>query len=256
MKGKRVILLTGWPLLALLLGFGDAISADSSFPGIEFYRMDSSLLRGVPGKAAGFDKAVLLDVSGNHASVSPSRPSKAKSFFLSLAVPGLGELYSGSRSMAVVFIGTEASLWAGYFSCRTYGDWKKQDYRLFAAAHAGVDPARKEYQYFVNIENYAGIVEYNDAKLRQRLPDKMYPENSRYFWKWDSESSRKKFEKLRLQSDRANNLSLILVGGIVVNHVVSGIDAIRAAKKKESLNVQAGLSRQGNGAILTIVKRF
>ncbi len=204
-----------------------------------------------------FHRSFLLDTAGLPAPTRAGIPSKGKAFVLSLVLPGAGEYYAGSKTMANVFFGTEAAMWLGYLSLRTYGDWKKKDYRLFAVAHAGVDLSGKNHQYFVDIENYSNIVDFNDAKLQQRYPNKMYPEDETHYWEWDSETSRKRFERLRLSSDQAYNISLIFIGGIVVNHIVSGIDALRVAKKKDKLDIQVSLYRlDANGTVLTVVKKF
>lgn len=202
-----------------------------------------------------FNRSLFLNHSANPVSIRNHSPSHVKAFFLSMAVPGMGEFYSGSKKMGAFFLGTETALWIGYAALQLQGKWKKQDYRLFAAAHAGADPSGKGHQYFVDLENYTGIVEYNDAKLRQRSPDLMYPEDQKYYWKWDSESSQKRFEKMRLSSDKAYNTSLLVIGGLVVNRLVSGIDAIRVAKKKDKLNVQVGISNSGNRVIMVSMYR-
>jgi hypothetical protein len=48
-----------------------------------------------------------------------------------------------------------------------------------------------------------------------------------------------------------------VIGVIVVNHIISGIDAVRVAKKKETPDVQVGLRGFGrNGIGIAFVKRF
>jgi hypothetical protein len=189
---------------------------------------------------------------------APERsPSKAKAFFLSLVLPGAGEYYAGSQKTGWFFLGNEIALWCGYGAFRTYGDWKKEDYRLFAAVHAGVDLSGKGHAYFVDVENYSNLLIFNDAKLQQRSPQAMYPEDKIHSWNWDSDASRLRFKSLRLSSDRAYSRSLIVVGAIVVNHIVSGIDAIRVAKKKERLGLQVGIRDSGkNGISMTLTMAF
>ena len=187
-------------------------------------------------------------------------PSQAKAFFLSFILPGAGEYYMGSRKMAKIFLGTEVFLWATYFSFRTYGNWKKTDYMQYAAAHAGVNPDGKDHQYFVDVENYRSIRHYNEAKLRQRNVEALYPENEAYSWQWDSDESREKFEKLRIASDSAYNRSKFVIAGIILNHIISGIDAIRLARKGEAASRKqlhlgvSGLS--GGGMEFFVIKSF
>jgi hypothetical protein len=184
-------------------------------------------------------------------------PSSAKAFLLSLVLPGAGEFYAGSKKSGLIFLSAEIALWSGCGAFRTYGDWKKEDYRLYAAGHAGVDLSAKDHAYFVDIENYSDLQDFNDAKLRQRDLRGMYPEDGAYSWSWDSDESRMRFKSLRLSSDRAYNRSFIVIGVIVVNHIISGIDAVRVAKKKETPDVQVGLRGFGrNGIGIAFVKRF
>jgi hypothetical protein len=182
------------------------------------------------GPPASFDRSFLIQ---EEPSPGPSvnNPSKGKAFMFSLVLPGAGEYYAGSRKMARIFFGVEVFLWAAYFSFRSYGNWKRDDYRQFAAVHAGVDPSGKDHTYFVDVENYDNIRDYNQAKLQQRNVDAMYPETGEYAWDWDSEASRKTFESLRLASDTAYKRSLFVIGGVVLNHLISAIDAVRLARK-------------------------
>lgn len=175
--------------------------------------------------------------SENVLSSDPMRPpSKVKAFFLSFLIPGAGEYYVGAKKTAKVFMGTEILLWSTYLSFRVYGNWKRSDYELFAVTHAGVHGTEKDHAYYVAMENYNSLREYNEAKLQQRRLADLYPEDGTYYWQWDSSSSRKKFATLRISSDRAFNRSLFVIGGILLNHLISGIDAMRLARKADKLH--------------------
>lgn len=158
-------------------------------------------------------------------------PSPGRAFLYSLVLPGAGQIYAGSGKMAQIFLGSEGLLWATFLTFRAYGHSKQSDYRNYAAVHAGITNAGKDYDYYVAIENYNDIRAYNEAKLQQRAVDEMYPEDAIHSWEWDSEASREAYERMRISSDRAFRRSLFVVGGIVVNHLVSGIDAVRLARK-------------------------
>lgn len=162
---------------------------------------------------------------------SVESPSPGKAFMLSLLLPGLGEYYAGNRVMSRVFGLTELTLWSTFFGFRFYGSRMRTDYELYAVAHAGVDPAGKNNDYFVNIENYADLRAFNNAKLQQRQLAAMYPETEEYWWEWDTESSRRHYERMRIGSDRAYDRATIVVAGIVLNHMISGIDAMRVARR-------------------------
>lgn len=182
------------------------------------------------GQAQGF-RSELVQEQEDNLTVEWEKPSQARAFLLSFALPGAGEHYAGSKKMATVFAATELALWTTFTSFRIYGSWKRNDFRLYAVAHAGVDLKGKDDQYFLDIENYMTLVDYNDAKLQQRNVGAMYPETETWDWNWDSESSREAYEQMRVSSDQAYNRSLIVVAAIVLNHITSGIDAVRIARK-------------------------
>jgi len=178
-----------------------------------------------------------------------STPTKAKAFLLSLAVPGMGEFYAGSKRMGTIFLCTEIALWAGYFAFQTYGDWKEQDFKQYATAHAGVHTKGKNHRYFVNIEHFDNVRAYNEAKLQQRDPNALYPENDEYSWQWDKTSHRLKYEKMRVASDQAYSRAVLMIGVIVANHIISGIDAIRVVRQVQKNTVQVGLRGRVEGGV-------
>jgi len=191
-------------------------------------------------------------------SVSP--PSKARAFLLSLALPGSGEYYAGSKKMAKIFFCAETALWAAFASFRIYGSWKEQDYQHTAVSHAGVTIRGKDHDYFVNIEKYDNIRAYNHAMLQERNVAALYPEDGSYDWDWDNDASRSRFRELRIASDNAFNRSIFVIGGIVLNHLVSGIDALRLAREAEKRHqsvVRIGVAGLPNGgAVMTLQARF
>ena len=166
--------------------------------------------------------------------------SRGKAFLYSLILPGLGEKYAGANKKAQFFFATEITLWLGYTGFVTYRDWRKDDYKTYAASHAGVELEGKSDSYFVDIGNYDSIYEYNAAKLRQRnLPD-YYRDIEQYYWNWENEAHRHKFDQLRISADNANNRATFVVGAILANHVISAIDAVWSVYKYEK-NRQASL---------------
>ena len=208
--------------------------------------------------------AVLLLIAfgiGQARSQTSKSPSPARAFLYSFVLPGAGEYACGARRSAAVFFGAELGLWAAFAGFRAYGAWQENDYRTFAVAHAGVSASGKGYDYFADIEDYRSIVDYNDAKLRQRNTDAIYPEHAGYDWAWDSDASRERFERMRVKSDRAYRRSLFVVGGLVLNRLVSGIDAVRAARKRADAG-KGGAVRIGvaelpeGGARVVVLKTF
>jgi len=170
----------------------------------------------------------------------PSK-SRGKAFLFSFLVPGAGEAYLGDKKMAILFFGTEVVLWSTYILLNWYGDLKAEDYKLYAAGHAGVQPRGKNHEYFVNIEDYENLAAYNNAMLQERRPENLYPEDGSYDWSWDSKTSMDRFERMRLNSDRFRNAGTFILGGVLLNHLVSGIDAVRIARKTSVTGANRGV---------------
>lgn len=160
------------------------------------------------------------------------RKSTAKAMLLSLLLPGAGELYAENTTGSRIFLGLEGSIWAGFFAFRTYGSWKKTDYKGYAALHAGVNLDSKTDDYFENITYYDTRDEYNQfARLYHGTDATIYPENDFWNWNWDSEDSKGRFRDLRNQSKAAYRKALFMVGLAAVNRIVSVMDAARSVKK-------------------------
>jgi hypothetical protein len=149
---------------------------------------------------------------------------RKKAFFYSLILPGAGEYYLGKRNFARAFFATEVTLWLSYFAFQQYGKWVREDALAFAATHSGANIEGKPSQFFVDIGNYTDIYQYNDAKLRYGEYEKYYTEAD-YFWAWDQDGNRQKFENMRIASDRARNRSTYVLGAVVANHLLSAIHA-------------------------------
>jgi hypothetical protein len=182
--------------------------------------------------------------------------SKGKAFLLSALLPGLGERYVGYREKSEIFMAAEVVLWLSYAGFNKYGDWCKQDCQVYAATYAGANIAGKSDNYFTNLGRYDNIDDYNAAQLRDRNLPKYYRDVDNYYWQWDSEANRLKYEEIRRAAKRADNRATFALGAILANHLISAIDAVWSAHRANSAN-QAGLEWEikfGDGHINPAVK--
>ncbi len=161
---------------------------------------------------------------------SVKQKSKFAAMGLSLLLPGAGQYYTGNSSKMAIFGGAEALIWTSFFGLRTYGSWKKEDYKGWAAYHAGADIAGKPDLFFEKLTYYDNLNEYNQLQLVYEGVDaQLFPSTPGYWWNWDSDASREHYRALRNQSKLAYRRSLFLVGAAVVNRLLSAIDAYRSA---------------------------
>ncbi len=160
------------------------------------------------------------------------RKSATKAMLLSLLLPGAGEFYADNKTHSRIFLGIEGSIWGSFFAFRTYGSWKKNDYKGYSALHAGVDLDGKNDDFFEDITYYDKRDEYNQfARLYNGDQAIIYPENDFWNWEWDSQDSKGRYRELRNQSKSAYRRALYMVGLAALNRVVSVLDAVRSVKK-------------------------
>ncbi|HXX65129.1 MAG TPA: hypothetical protein VEO56_15125 [Bacteroidota bacterium] len=147
----------------------------------------------------------------------------------SLLIPGLGELYAGDFSSGKYFLMSEGVLWLTYGVFEIYGNSLRSDARLFAVAYAGVDPAGKNDQFYVDVGNFLSVSDYNDKKLRDRNPNLVYDAAAGYGWLWPSDALRASFRDQRIRSENMFNNTKFVGAAILANHIASAINAARAA---------------------------
>ncbi len=190
--------------------------------------------------AQGDDDRAYLDMSQKG---SEKQISMKKAMVLSMLFPGAGQYYADSKFKGQVFMGVEASIWAGFISYQVYGGWKKDDYKDFAAAHAGVDNSDKDEEFYDWVGFYENREEFNQFG-RLYYPDRAYlPDNGSYDWQWDSESNRATFKEIKDQSKTALRNSTFMIGLAIANRIIAGIDTyrtVKAAKAKIKSLTQLG----------------
>ncbi|MDT8323817.1 MAG: hypothetical protein RRA94_06900, partial [Bacteroidota bacterium] len=157
--------------------------------------------------------------------VTEGRKSAFVAVLYSLALPGMGELYAGRFDRGKYPLILEAGLWLGLIGVNSYGNWVEDDARLFAVQHAGINAAGKEDDYFVDIENYSDLYDYNNQMLVERRLEDVYPDESAWRWDWDSEENRLDYKDQRIFADELHNGVTFFVLGMVANRIWSAIQA-------------------------------
>jgi hypothetical protein len=182
-----------------------------------------------------FESALVLHNSANDslADNSAGSFSLGGAFLRSAVIPGWGQRRADAKTSARNFFVAEVLLWSGFASLQVYGHWLKNDYKLFAATHAGVALADKDDQFFVDVGNFSSVDEFNQSRLRRRDVEGLY-DPATYAWKWDTETNQIKFANLRKRSERSFNRSNLVVAGVLANHIISGIHAAWVTHKKTS----------------------
>ena len=158
------------------------------------------------------------------------KESKLDPVIKSLIIPGWGQKSLGKPKRARLFNYIESGILLTLISSSTFSNIEKKNYIAFASKHAAISSSGKDHKYWVDIGNYNSIENYNDEHLRNREMDDLYPDDKKWSWDWDLESNRTIFENKRIRADQLELFATFSIGALVLNHVVSSIDALYLKK--------------------------
>jgi hypothetical protein len=221
-------------------------------------------MQGDQAHSAGAESPGTFTQAGGH----DSQKAPWKAFFLSLALPGTGELYANAWKRAIVFLTLEAAIWGGYAYFQVKGDDTQSEYIDLATREAGANRSGSD-KYFEDIYNYEWSGGFfpdapwlNDGEedsYNKRIWDILYEQwlqpwkngrdstataqdtlnlladyeemayDSASTWDWRNTT---RWSTYRRKHDRTNELykkASFTLGLVMVNHVISCIDATKAA---------------------------
>lgn len=164
----------------------------------------------------------LLPAQITEVSEAPTLKPQLQSF----VIPGWGEKTLQRPVRARFFIGSEIALWVSFAGSFLYSDMLQQRMIAYAAEHAGVEEKGKETQFWIDIGNYDSRDAYNEEHLRWRDYESLYPSGATWYWDWDTDQHRSRFETLRIRRDQWSLAGKFLLGGLLMNRVVSVIDVL------------------------------
>jgi hypothetical protein len=158
----------------------------------------------------------------------------------SLLLPGMGEMYAGDYSSGKYFTIADAAFWVFFTGFTVYGNRMESNYKAYAAGFGGVNTQDKDDEYYAIIGDYTNIDQYNYEKELNRDFDETFDAETHY-WDWGSSESRKEYRRTWTSSEQANNNVRFAVGALILNRVVSAINAVRLVSRHNK-NISEGLS--------------
>ena len=144
----------------------------------------------------------------------------------SLILPGWGEYSLGHKKRARIMALSESVIFFSILGSYSNANKFEQNYKSYAAEHANVITTGKNRQYWIDIGNYSSIDQFNEEHLRWRDFTAIYEKDNNWNWLWDNDENRKYFEKMRIKGDTWKLRGSFLIGAMVLNHIVSAIDAL------------------------------
>jgi len=159
------------------------------------------------------------------------KKSVAKALFLSLLIPGAGEYYIGETGYTKFFFGMELLGWSSIVFNRHYYNTLQKDNMAYARLHADISKKSKDDQYWIDVGKHDNIYNYNSTRVNQRRIDELYKETQANYWQWDSKEKRFTYDAKRLKSVGVKDREIFMTIGILVNHLVSAVNAVRLARR-------------------------
>ncbi|MBT4064574.1 MAG: hypothetical protein HOG73_05700 [Candidatus Marinimicrobia bacterium] len=192
-------------------------------------------------------------------SLGQEKPKKNLNPVLQSALlPGWGQKSLNYSDRSRVFTYVESGLVLSIIGSTTYANILKKNYIAYAVAHAAVSSSGKSHKYWVDIGNFSTIEDYNDEHLRNREMDDIYEVSPQWGWVWDSDSHRDFFEQKRILSDQMKQVASFGVGAMILNHMVSAIDALYLKRigREKALSVLPWVPEESLGFGYTLTVHF
>lgn len=159
--------------------------------------------------------------------LSNEKKSVGLGIVYSLLLPGMGELYADAYNVGKYFTIADGLLWGTFIGMNAYSNWQEDNYKSYAASTAGViNDGNKDEDFYANIGDYTSVYTYNEQKALERNFNEMYDEQA-YFWKWNTTDERRTYRDMWNSSETASNGIRFVVGGLILNRLVSAINAAR-----------------------------
>ena len=121
------------------------------------------------------------------------------------------------------------------FGFYKFSNHQKLQYQSYAAKYAGTNQKNKSHKYWVDIGNYMSLDSHNAEHLRWRQIDDIY--DYQYDWNWKSQKHMKKFEEMRIRSDKLSKYGEYTIGIITLNHIISAINSLYLSRMNENVKI-------------------
>lgn len=168
-------------------------------------------------------------------------PSPAGAALRSLLVPGWGQLATGHKTQAGIFLGLEAGSWGSWITFRRQGSLREQSYLETARIYAGIDLAGQGDAMRRRVGQWQSNEVYNQYVVRREaaffIEDPA--EREAYIaanslggsesWSWTLFEDFLRYREQRLSSESAYHNAEFVVGFAIVNRLVSAVMAARQA---------------------------
>ncbi len=203
--------------------------------------------------------------SDSNSTGNVKRKSPAKAFFLSLLIPGAGQLYNGNKIKPVAFLGVEIASWLMYSNWHGDGDDLTAQFEAFHQEHWLRE--RYEQKYLLWVFGETDDDNINALGITHHLPDEptqqyyeMTGKYDQFAWGWDdaelngktidsfsisnpmpaitgkettphSRNREEIYEPMRYEADQKYKKATRMIYVSIANHLISAFEAYIMSKK-------------------------
>lgn len=157
-------------------------------------------------------------------------------------IPGWGESSLLKQSQSRFFNLLELTLWSSCLGFYKFSNHQKLQYQSYATKYAGTNHENKNHKYWVDIGNYLNLESHNAEHLRWRQIDDIYEYD--YDWNWESQKHMKKFEKMRIRSDKLAKYGEYTIGIIALNHIISAINSLYLSRLSDNVKIYSLIEKE------------
>lgn len=199
-----------------------------------------------------------------------NQKSVKKAVLLSAILPGAGQLYSQNYTRMGTFFASESAIWFCKARFKQEEKWAQNSCDTYAYKMAGV-PMKSDKEHYTLVANYTSSEDYNNkVELAARNYYLIYaydPEAYEQYimentfhdqdsWEWKTNEDRMQFKELRRRKQRYSIYDNFTVGALVINRIISVIDAGKSAKSYNRHHVYASPTETGKGLSLNYEYKF
>ncbi len=207
-----------------------------------FERTSFRLISALGMQALPVDQSEASSMGGRQSTLNPeSSKSPTKAFLYSALVPGSGQLYIGAKR-GYLQIAAEVGFLAAYFITRSNAEDLRKDYRAQVRQHVVIPEGPTKFNNWDLIEDFEHATQYEnwnheyDSDPTRARTGKWYWSDQRSFKDREEEKIstpsplRLEARKLRKDANDKFQSARNFEGIVILNHVVSAIDARIATK--------------------------
>lgn len=177
-------------------------------------------------------------------------------FLKSLVIPGYSQVRSG-RSYGYAMMASEVAILGSVFYLNNESDVRMQESYDYAIKFAHLNPGTYDSEFYNNLSRFESsgfdVNGYN-AKVREDamnefpydpVAQQAYIDANSYgddkYWSWDSTDNRGSYSQMRNSSQDYGDYAKIVLGVMLLNHIVSGVDVLRFSAEERRSQVYFGI---------------